>query len=200
MKMRLTSLLKLGVYTIASVGFAISPLACDDSGDDTSIETPVQTYDLANYPSQYIADNVFEGRIVIGVSAPASDAIAAVDIATSLQYAGENPIQRIDVGTVALDSTLSNLEQNLIIIGMKDPVNGNSILDNYTLPNLNDGEGLLKIVNHNNYAHLIVSGYSTEDVRKASRVLADYEFYDLSGDEIFIVGTPLLPEIKTLDP
>jgi len=72
----------------------------------------------------------------------------------------------------------------------------NSLIDNYTLPNLSDGEGLLKIVDHLGFAHLIVSGYSADDVRKAAKVLANHKDYNLNGDEIFITGDLANPVIR----
>jgi len=41
--------------------------------------------DLANYPSPFIADGVFDGLIVIGEKAATGDVIGAIDIAASLQ-------------------------------------------------------------------------------------------------------------------
>lgn len=42
-------------------------------------------YDLANYPSPFIANGVFDGSIVVGERAAAQDILGAIDIAASLQ-------------------------------------------------------------------------------------------------------------------
>ena len=41
--------------------------------------------DLSNYPEPFLKDGVFDGAIVVGDSAKASDVVGAIDIATSLQ-------------------------------------------------------------------------------------------------------------------
>ena len=174
----------------------------DSSGDDLQ-QTP-NPYDLADYPLMFIDYSNFNGRIVVGSTAPSSDVVAAVDITTSLQYQtvqtedGEIVLGQLPVGTVALDIEISSLEQNLILIGMPSSATGspNTLIDNYALPPLSEGEGLLKIVNHNDCAHLIVSGYSSADVRKAAKVLANYKDHNLSGSEVFIVGDLTNPTIR----
>lgn len=50
--------------------------------------------DLADYPTQFMENNAFDGKIIIGANAATSDVIGAIDIAASLQAASvtESPI------------------------------------------------------------------------------------------------------------
>ena len=170
---------------IGAAAFALLSNGCDlysHDGDNTP-----SGFDLADYPDMFTDYSNFNGRIVVGSTAIASDVIAAVDIAQGLY------LQGIEPGATVLDTELSDLEQNLIIIGRPD---SNPLVSNYTLPSLNPGEGLLKIVNHNDYAHLIVSGYDPESTRVAAKVLANHQDYALSGPEAITIGDLANPMLK----
>src|SRR5690349_7858687 len=44
-------------------------------------------YDLSSYPSKYIVDGKFDGKIVVGERAATADVLGSIDIAASLQGA-----------------------------------------------------------------------------------------------------------------
>jgi len=48
--------------------------------------------DLANYPSDFIVDGEFDGKIVVGAAAASQDIIGAIDIASSLQAASTSDV------------------------------------------------------------------------------------------------------------
>jgi len=52
-----------------------------------------------------------------------------------------------------------------------------------------DGKGMIKLYSSQNA--LLVAGYSGEDTTGAAYVLADYDSYDLSGDEVEVIVTDL---------
>lgn len=56
--------------------------------------------DLANYPSDFIVDGQFDGKIVVGAAAASQDIIGAIDIASSLQAASTSPVEGGDSTTV----------------------------------------------------------------------------------------------------
>jgi hypothetical protein len=49
-------------------------------------------YDLSDYPSPFVKNGVFDGKIVIGEKAAAIDTVGALDIATSLQRAASTTV------------------------------------------------------------------------------------------------------------
>ena len=59
-------------------------------------------YDLADYPSMFADESNFDGRIVVGEKAPASDVVSATDIVAGLTYEG------LTVPLVLLDSEVSS--------------------------------------------------------------------------------------------
>lgn len=49
-------------------------------------------YDLSDYPSPFVKDGVFNGKLVVGEMAKPSDMIGVTDIAASLQAASKTPV------------------------------------------------------------------------------------------------------------
>lgn len=72
-------------------------------------------YDLADYPSPFIADGVFDGSIVVGERAEAQDILGSIDIAASLQALSVSK-QAIQVpgqsGQVSLEGDAYKLESS----------------------------------------------------------------------------------------
>jgi hypothetical protein len=50
------------------------------------------------------------------------------------------------------------------------------------------GEGLIKLYNYNGYVQLVVAGYSSQDTRRAAKVLANWNDYNLKGKEMRITS------------
>ena len=53
------------------------------------------------------------------------------------------------------------------------------------------GKAMVKLFENGNKVALLVAGYSSDDTRRAARVLANHADYDLSGDEVVISGTSM---------
>ncbi len=68
--------------------------------------------DLANYPSPFIADGVFNGVLVVGDKAKAEDVIGVTDIAVNLQFASKT-VKKTGTGT----STKTVVEGDKWLVG-----------------------------------------------------------------------------------
>ena len=78
--------------------------------------------DLTNYPAPFVANGVFDGKIVVGAKAMTSDVVGAIDLAASLQ-ASASTTTEIDVGgeagkaTVTGDSSEFKTGSDIVRIG-----------------------------------------------------------------------------------
>ncbi len=142
--------------------------------------------DLSNFPELFFNNGIFNGYIVVGDNAPASDVIAAVDIAKSLNHDST-------VGSTKLASEISD-PSNMNLISIGNPCN-NAITDylmgnpSYCTKHFDDGEGKIKLYNYNKHYQLIVAGHSDYDTRQAAKVLANWNYYDLTGSEYSVYST-----------
>jgi len=159
---------------------------------------PRPVADFRNYPEFLVENNRLNGVIVVGDRAPAEDVVAAVDIATGLQYESSESIGRsvtiskIEVGATKLASEIRDPEaQNLILVGRPTRYAGgmaNKLIDNFEeeLSEIPGGQSRLQIVRNGRNIAVIVTGRDQNGPRNAARVLANYEDYDLSGKEMCI--------------
>ena len=53
------------------------------------------------------------------------------------------------------------------------------------------GKAMLKLFENGGNVALLVAGADALDTRRAARVLANHQDYDLSGDEVLVTGTSL---------
>jgi hypothetical protein len=153
---------------------------------------------LDNYPNMFFDEGNFNAILVVGNLAPSEDVLAVSDIISGLQFHQLNnaeseedvTIQRIEVGAAKLASEVPDIERNIISIGtgcnnaVTEQMEG---IRRHCKYDLNEGEGLIKVQEHNGFAHLIVKGYDNKETRAAARVLANYQDYDLKGKK-YIVG------------
>lgn len=80
-------------------------------------------YDLADYPDQFIADGVFDGKIVVGEAAAAEDIIGAIDIAASLQAASTVEVETPGSGNeVELEGDAFKLSSSNDALELREPV------------------------------------------------------------------------------
>ena len=123
------------VQKIAAVGTSVGFVRATLMG--------ASAYSLADYPSPFIKDGIFNGQIVIGAAAKTSDVIGATDIATSLQFA------TAAVGGSAMGARVTGAGDSTLIAEGGDFLNLDeffsdvidSNLDDSDLPNaLKDGE------------------------------------------------------------
>ena len=134
------------------------------------------------------------------ISYPAEQVEALVfvtggDVQTSTAAGGSgvrvNPIR---VGIAVLDSDVKYDQANMIVVGgpcansaaaalLKNPVNCG---EGFTA-----GNAIIKYFDTGNNVAILVAGYESQETQGASRVLAQYSDYMLSGDEVEVTVTSL---------
>ncbi len=150
--------------------------------------------DLMNYPKLFFNDGKFNAYFVVGARATAMDNLAMTDIATGLEKAGYKI-----VNAAKLDSEISDpLNTNLIVIGKPGENTVANLLFREVSNSPNPGEGLIKLFKHDGYVQMLVTGYSTEDTRKAAKVLQNYKNYNLQRTSLLVTGTMDKPEVNVL--
>ena len=104
-------------------------------------------------------------------------------------------VQRINVGAAKLASEVADVTAvNAVVVGgpcansaaaalMGDPADCTAGFE--------PGKALIKLFEHGDNVAVLVAGYDAIDTRRASRVLANYKDYDLSGSEVSVTGTSL---------
>ncbi|MEM3690326.1 MAG: S-layer protein [Candidatus Micrarchaeia archaeon] len=118
--------------------------------------------------------------------------------ATATTAGGENTYQEvvpIKVGAAVLDSQISDIwAQNLIVVGgpCANKVAA-QLMGNPTVCNagFEPGKAFIRLYEQNGKVAILVAGYEGEDTLRASRVLADYKKYGLSGTSVEVTGTSL---------
>lgn len=175
----------------ATAAGAFGTLGCDE--DENTNKQSLQdlltdTKTLKEFPYFLSENGVFNGYIIVGDNAPASDVIAATDIATGMQTAGVN----ISTNTTKLASEIPNLDKNAILIGR---AYDNPLIYPGEVPGLAAGEGYLGLQKQNGLYRLVVSGVQPVDIRKAGRILSEHckdpSKYDLHGKKVIVTGTSL---------
>jgi len=146
-----------------------------------------------NYPDFLIKDNKLDAITVIGNGAPAVDSIAATDILLGLRYYNDGQtMHTIDIPAAVLSSEVSNPRaQNMILIGRPTKYAGsesNPLIDDFSIPSLDYGEGLLKISDNGDYVALIVTARDKEGIIKVAQYLKNYNDHTaiLKGTEVRI--------------
>lgn len=147
----------------------------------------VQATDLSDYPSMFIKDGKLNGQIVVGANAPASHTLAALDIAQGLKYTEDGA----GIGGIVLDSEADVFKNNLIVIGNGCHNDVATILEGFPVAcdkNEDLGSGRIQYIESNGYHHIIVSGQDDMELRRAARILYDYNEHVLASDQVFIGG------------
>jgi len=172
----------------------------------------VSAYDLSDFPDMFVESGEFRGYFIVGDESDPLDVISMIDIAVTLQAAGQaKEGKKIDVHSSRLASEVNTLFHNdAIVVGtpcenewITELVDAESC---ETAFGLNTGDGLIKYVQKHDQNFLIVTGKTSADVRKASRVVAKYwENSDkLVGNEVLVSRgrliarktAPTEPELK----
>lgn len=163
---------------------------------DFKVECNNENDGLSKYPQPFLDQNYepSEFSIVVGSTSPASDIMAAIDIATALSYQAKEPEEGSEGTTYVpadftvhtkLDTEITNKNQNLILIG--HPKENKFIGE---LMRLSDEprHGYIRVFQKNIYTYLVVTGTDSMDRRNAAKALANYDDYNLKGDECRIVS------------
>jgi len=103
-------------------------------------------------------------------------------------------INPIPVGMGVLDKDVTVGDENLIVVG--GPCANTVAADLLGNPDpcaegFEQGKAMLKLFESGDKVSLLVAGYEAMETQGACRVLADYEDYDLSGDDMEVIVTSL---------
>jgi hypothetical protein len=145
-----------------------------DAEDDLSLEL--------SHPEDAVYANVFVMPMSASITSGGSDSVMADKV---------NPFS---VGLAVLDSEAGSMSKNMIVVGgpcantvaaelMGNPEN--------CAEGFEAGKAMLKYFDRSGMAALLVAGDQADDTVGAAYVLADYDSYDLSGDEVEVVVTSL---------
>lgn len=175
----------------------LPPEDVGESEDTEEVGTPILNIgctDLADYPDCYVTNGRFNGFFVVGERSYSVDNLAAVDIATNMQYTDEDGnLQYARMEDVTrLDSEIEDITaQNLIVIGLPCVNLVAAELLEYPqdcAEGFSPGQARIKLFPHETgYSSMLVAGYSGADTRMAGKVLA-HSWQELSGDEVVIEG------------
>ncbi|MBD3303611.1 hypothetical protein GF343_00545 [Candidatus Woesearchaeota archaeon] len=156
---------------------------------------PENKIDLSNFPELFIKGNRLNGNFVVGDQAPADDVIAAIDISVSFQKYGVSK-----TGGAMLASEVSNYNRNIISVGRPCDnavtaqilrSNGISAYDSNCSYGLKPGQAVVYLFEYNEYAHMLVFGYSRLETRKAARALT---FQKLKGTRQWLTFDEDMPQ------
>jgi len=99
-------------------------------------------------------------------------------------------VNKVEVGKVLMDTEVADITaQNAIVVG--GPCVNTAAADLLGNPEdctegFTEGEAMIKLfVNGDNVA-MLVAGYSGDDTRQATAVVAEYDKYDMSGEEVSV--------------
>jgi hypothetical protein len=136
------------------------------------------------YPSQEAVASVY---ISSGVTRTVSAAGGSSSVST---------ITPIQVGTAKLASEVRDITaQNMIVVGgpcanaVARELMGATMAT--CLEGFTEGKAMIKLYEQGSKVAMLVAGMSALDTRRASRVLANYDQYALSGMEVEVSGTTL---------
>lgn len=145
---------------------------------------------LEDYPEFFIKNGF---KLVVGNDAPIEHVIALTNIAASLQSRmidNKNQIIPMETGTSILSSEVQSLDQNFISVGNPDvnPTTAKIMgIDSEDRPYFDKNVASIRFYNlKNDKKAIVVIGGSTESIKGAARVLAEYKKYRLLGKEMRI--------------
>jgi len=113
---------------------------------------------------------------------------------------GVTVIEKIEVGTAKLASEIANVAaQNLLLVGgpcankaASDVMGFTSFPDPDCAADFTEGKAKIKLYDTGaGKIAMLVAGYSAADTRRASKVVAEYDKYALSGSEMEVTGTSM---------
>lgn len=115
-------------------------------------------------------------------------------------------LEKINVGAARLASEISGLNTNMILVGgacanaKTAEVQGVSMDEPDCYAGLQSGEAVVKLYDlSTGKVAMVVAGMDAMDTRRATRVVSNFDAYDLSGMEVKVTGTSLT-DIKVSSP
>ena len=142
-------------------------------------------YVIINYPKEEVEVNVF----ISPVSAQITTSGGAISTVT---------INKINVGAAKLASEISDVtKDNLILVGGACANAATAAVQGVTYQaepecyaGLAPGEAIIKLYEQSTgKVAMVVAGRNATDTRRATRVVSNYDAYNLSGKEVKVTGT-----------
>ncbi len=155
-------------------------------GTKVTVNTEDDNSIVIDMPNEEVYGNVFIAPIVAKVST----AVGGVQTYT---------LSKINVGSAKLDSEISDVAaNNLIVVGGPCVNKVAAQVLGKTYPACGNASGIAPntamikaVAQTTGKVALVVAGWEAVDTRRASRVLANYDQYDLSGSSVEVTGTSL---------
>jgi hypothetical protein len=181
-----------GVTNSSGGAFIADSIDEDDDNDDkqytvTPWGTQVVVDDDKNVDISYPAEEVY-GQLFI----------APVEASVTSSESGSYQLEKINVGSAKLDTEISNFEaQNMLVVGgpcinrAAAHVMGTEYAGGACAEGFEPGVGFVRFMDNGNNVALLVAGHSALDTRAATRVLANYQDYELNGQEMEVTYTDL---------
>ncbi len=157
---------------------------------NSSLATKIVEDEDNEYVDMIYSDEETSGSVYIGSDASKT---TTTETGETVQFT------KIEVGAAVLDNSITNLNQNLIVIGgpainkVTAQLLGKPYPSFGTDSGIEQNTGMLKLVEQTDGSvAVIVAGWEADDTQRAARVLAESDNYDLSGNMIKITGTNML--------
>ncbi len=173
-------------------------------------------YDLSMYPYPFIKNNTVQTFVSVGLEPTNLDMSGAVNIFINLimneyyikgQLKGipeREGLKSVFQNVIITDETFLKDNKIGIIIGGPCANKASAFLLNVTstwpdcAEKFKPGIGYIEAFSTGNSLYLLVSGYYTEDTKKATLVMLDYLKYNLSGTKIEVTGDYSNLKVKKL--
>src|SRR3990167_1854422 len=180
------------VQTIIALLLIIILIAVSSSAEsgssDAGLSQPIKGTsppDLSNFPDMFVKNGVFDGVMVVGDKAPASDVIAQSNLAQFfVRHTGKSL-----VGSAKLASEIESLNQNIISIG--SACHNNISWEIMAQPKqcdiwLEPGKAMILSYGYKDYVYIVIAGYSDKGTRDAVDFLINYDKNNLKGSNMLI--------------
>ena len=178
--------MKKAIFQLIVMVLLLNITLADDLGAQPS--TPIKANvppDLSIFPEMFIKYGNFDGILVVGDKASASDVVAQSNlIQLFVSYTGKTMI-----GTAKLASEVGTLEQNIISIGSPchNPISAQIMVEPKPCDKwLEPGKAFILLYYYKGYTHMVIEGYSDKGTRDAVNFLVNSKIGSLGGANVLV--------------
>lgn len=154
---------------------------------------------MTNYGSKFVMHNVDSSSDYAEISIPESQTeyqvyVTSGKVKTTTSTSGSTIKEVIPIDAAVFDSAIAGQEKsnNLIIVGgpcVNKAVAGAGFSEKCDGWALKEGEAMIKMIDNGDKVAMLVAGTTGADTQRASKVLANYGDYTMSGAEVIVKGT-----------
>ena len=168
-----------------------SPASVSDDDNDNEIG-------YTTYGTMYTQDTEDNDKVTVTYSADelyANVFVSPAGADVKRAAVGAVNVQKISVGTAKLASEVGSFEsQNTLVVGGPCANAKAAEFLGVTADNCLEGApeentAVIQLKEMGDSVAILVNGYGAMDTRRAARVLANYDDYTLSGEEVVVTGT-----------